>query len=125
MVGAERACGRPQGTSAGVAAAAFYQKGEIHRLKGEFTAAEEAYRRASRFGLEPQPGLALLREAQGRTRTAAAALRRAMSATTDRFKRMRLLPAGVEIMLAAGDIEEARSACQELEQAARQRRLIR
>lgn len=115
---AERACGRPQGTSARVAAAAFYQKGEIHRLKGEFAAAEEAYRRASRLGLEPQPGLALLRDAQGRTRAAAAALRRAMSATTDRFKRMRLLPAGVEIMLAAGEFEEACRACQELEEAA-------
>jgi DNA-binding CsgD family transcriptional regulator len=115
---AERACGRPQGTSARVAAAAFYQKGEVHRLTGEVAAAEEAYRSASRLGLEPQPGLALLRDAQGRTAVAAAAIRRALGATTHRFQRIRLLPACVEIMLAAGDIEEARNACRELEKIA-------
>jgi DNA-binding CsgD family transcriptional regulator len=114
IVEAQRACERSQGISHQVAAAAFYQKAEIHRLKGEFTAAEEAYRSVSQLGSEPQPGLALLREAQGRTDTAAAAVRRAVSATTDRFKRMRLLPAYVEIMLAAGDVQEARNACREL-----------
>jgi hypothetical protein len=40
---------------------AFYQQAELHRLRGEFAKAEEAYRQASRFGREPQPGLALLR----------------------------------------------------------------
>ena len=60
------------------------------------------------WGCEPQPGLALLRMAQGRTDAAAAAIRRVVSATTDRLQRTRLLPAYVEIMLAAGDIQEAR-----------------
>src|SRR4030095_7142934 len=56
--------------------AALYRQGEIHRLRGEFGAAEEAYRNASRLGSEPQPGLALLRMAQGRTDAAGAAIRR-------------------------------------------------
>src|SRR5439155_11155624 len=47
------------------AAQALYRQGEVHRLRGEFTAAEEAYRDASRRGWEPQPGLSLLRLAQG------------------------------------------------------------
>jgi DNA-binding CsgD family transcriptional regulator len=96
-------------------AAAFYQRGEIHRLRGEYAAAEKDYRCANRFGREPQPGLALLRLAQGRKATAAAAIRRVMSATTDPMRRMQLLPAYVEIMLDAGDITEAGHACSELE----------
>jgi DNA-binding CsgD family transcriptional regulator len=59
-----------------------------------------------------------LRVAQGRTDAAAAAIRSALSATTDRFQRTRLLPAYIEIMLAAGDVEEARGACRELEETA-------
>ena len=47
---------------------AHYREGEVHRLRGEFGSAEEAYRQASRCGFEPQPGLALLRLAQGRAR---------------------------------------------------------
>ena len=40
---------------------ALYQQGELHRLRGDSEAAEAAYREASQFGREPQPGLALLR----------------------------------------------------------------
>lgn len=109
---ARRACARhPLG-------AAFYQQGEVHRLQGDFNAAEEAYREASRQGFEPQPGLALLRMAQGRLDDAVAAIRRVSVATTDRLQRIRLLPACVEIMLAAGDIQMARSAYGELQAAA-------
>ena len=99
-------------------AAAFYQQAEVHRLRGEFAAAEEAYRSASQSGREPQPGLALLRLAQGRTNAAAAAIRRVVSAATERLQRTRLLPACIEIMLAAGDIEQARRACRELQEIA-------
>lgn len=97
---------------------AFYQQGEIHRLRGEFAAAESAYREASRYGPEPQPGLALLRLAEGNKDAAAGAIRRALGEATDRLKRARLLPAAVEILLATGDEENARSACRELEQIA-------
>ena len=97
---------------------AVYRQGEVHRVRGEFAAAEEAYRDASRRGFEPQPGLALLRLAQGRGEAAASAIRRALSETADPLRRLRLLPAGVEILLAAGAGEEARTASGELERLA-------
>jgi DNA-binding CsgD family transcriptional regulator len=100
------------------AAAALYQQAEVHRLRGEFAAAEERYRSAGRLGWEPQPGFALLRLAQGRANAAATAIRRAMSATTNRLERTKLLPAFVEILLAVNDIQEACNACGELEEIA-------
>jgi DNA-binding CsgD family transcriptional regulator len=95
-------------------AQALYRQGEVHRLQGRFAAAEEAYRYASRGGCEPQPGLALLRLAQGKNEAATAAIRRVVGETIERPKRARLLPAYVEIMLAVGDVQEARNACREL-----------
>ncbi|MGH3776191.1 MAG: LuxR C-terminal-related transcriptional regulator [Pseudonocardiaceae bacterium] len=94
--------------------AASYRQGEIHRLLGESAAAEDAYRSASQWGCQPQPGLALLRLAQGRTEVAAAAICRVVGETTERRERARLLPAYVEIMLAAGETVPARGACREL-----------
>ena len=94
---------------------AAYRQGEVHRLQGEFAAAEAAYRESSRCGYEPQPGLALLRVAQGNCDAAAAAIRRVVGETTKPLKRARYLPAYVEIMLAVGDGEEARTAYRELE----------
>lgn len=97
---------------------AFYCQGEAHRLRGVFAAAEEAYQSASRFGCEPQPGLALLRLAQGNNDAAEAAIRRVVSETTDDWARAALLPAYVEIMLAVGSHDQAAAACRELEQIA-------
>ena len=97
---------------------AHYQEAEIHRLRGEFAAAETAYRSASRSGIEPQPGLALLRLAQGDLEAAASAIRRVVGATSDRLQRTRFLPAHVEIMLAVDDLEEARAASRELDEIA-------
>jgi DNA-binding CsgD family transcriptional regulator len=94
---------------------ALYRQGEIHRLQGDFAAAKEAYWDASRCGSEPQPGLALLRLAEGNGDAAAAAIRRVVSETSEPLKRARLLPAYVEIMLTLGDVEAAHSACRELE----------
>jgi DNA-binding CsgD family transcriptional regulator len=102
----------------GAAGGAHYQQAEIHRLRGEFEAAETAYRSASRSGIEPQPGLALLRLAQGDRDAAASAIRRVAAATSDRLQRTRFLPAHVEIMLAVGDLDEARAASRELEETA-------
>ena len=104
-----------QGKNRSAVAQAFYRQGEVHRLQGRFYAAEDAYRDASRCGFEPQPGLALLRLAQGNDDAAAAAIRRVVGETTEPLKRARLLPAYVDIMLAAGDVEVARTACRELE----------
>ena len=101
-----------------IAADAFYQVAEIHRLRGEFDEAEEGYRRASQLGAEPHPGLALLRLAQERADVAANAIRRVLGMTSDRLQRVRLLPASIEILLAVGEIEEAKAACKELEEIA-------
>jgi DNA-binding CsgD family transcriptional regulator/tetratricopeptide (TPR) repeat protein len=97
-----------------IAGSAFYRQGEIQRLQGELAAAEEAYVAASRLGFEPQPGLALLRLAQGNAAAAAAAIGRAADEMNEPFERAELLPACIEIMLAVGDGEGARRACDEL-----------
>jgi DNA-binding NarL/FixJ family response regulator len=94
--------------------AACYQQAEVHRVLGQFEAAEGAYQLASRWGREPQPGLALLRLAQGRTEAAEATIRRVLGETTDRLGRARQLPAAVEILLAAGDAGAAGAAAAEL-----------
>ena len=99
-------------------AGASYQEAEIHRLRGEFAAAEACYRDASRLGLEPQPGMALLRLAQSQGAQGAATLRRVLAVMTDPLGRVRLLPAFVEILLVLGELEEARHAAAELEQLA-------
>ena len=99
------------------AARACYLRGEVHRLRGEFAEAEEDYRRASRLGSEPQPGLALMRLAQGKRDAAAASIRRFVAETTEPLRRAALLPACAQILLATGELEKARNACRELEQA--------
>jgi DNA-binding CsgD family transcriptional regulator len=104
-----------QAMNRAAAAQALYRQGEVKRLVGEFSAAEKAYREASRFGWEPQPGLALLRLAQGKNDAAAAAIRRAVGEATDPLRRASLLPAYVEIMLTAGETGEARNASGELD----------
>lgn len=111
---ARRRLSRPSGQLA--IGAAHYQQGELHRLRGEFDAAEDAYRRARECGREPQPGLAQLRVSQGRVEAAVAAIRRTLAETDDRAGRSRVLPVAVEILLTAGDLDPARAACRELEE---------
>jgi DNA-binding NarL/FixJ family response regulator len=101
---------------------ALYRQGEVLRLQGDLAAAENAYREASRSGCEPQPGLALLRLAQGNVGAATAAVRRAASEARQPLQRAAVLPAYVEIMLAAGHVPEARSASRELDAIARTHR---
>jgi DNA-binding CsgD family transcriptional regulator len=103
-----------QGFAEAMAGPAFYQLGEIHRLRGEFASAEEAFRAASRYGWETQPGLALLWLAQRKVDASVAAIRRRLAETTDRLVRSRLLPAYVEIMLATDDVAAARQGTREL-----------
>ena len=107
-----------RGLNRAAAAQAFYRQGEVLRLRGEFTEAEHAYREASRFGWEPQPGMALLRLAQGRRDAAAASIRRALGEATRPLRRANLLPAYIDILLVGGDVEEARAGCRELEEIA-------
>ena len=97
---------------------AAYRAGEINRLLGNIEAAEEAYRDASRRGREPQPGLALLRLAQGNTGAAQAAINRVMAETHEAGMRADLLAACVEITLATGAVDAAAQASSELAQLA-------
>jgi DNA-binding CsgD family transcriptional regulator len=92
---------------------AWYQRAEVHRLRGEFAEAEEAYRQASPWR-KPHPGLALLRLAQGRIEPARAAIRGVMEENADRPDRWAVLTAEVEIALASGDVPAARVAAHEL-----------
>lgn len=102
----------PRDAAAGMA---HYQRGELHRLRGELAKAEDSFRRASQCGRDPLPGLALLRLAQGQVAGAWAAVRRAVSeANRAETDRVRLLPAYVEIALAAADIPAAEEAAGEL-----------
>jgi len=100
------------------AGAAFYRVGEIHRLRGEFAKAEAAYTRANERGRKPLPGLSLLRLAQGQIEAAAASIRGVLLDTRERSARARMLAAAVEILLAAGDLENARTAAAELAETA-------
>jgi DNA-binding NarL/FixJ family response regulator len=109
---ANRACVRLAGRPA--IAAAYYQVAEMRRLQGKFADAEETYRRVAEFGLEPQPGLALLRLAGGRLTVAAAAIARVLDEAPDRHRQCRVLPAYVEIMLATHEVNAARKAADRL-----------
>jgi ATP/maltotriose-dependent transcriptional regulator MalT len=97
---------------------ALYQQGELLRLLGELEAAEEAYREATRYGREPQPGLALLRLAQADVGAAAAGIRRALAETNEPLPRAGLLPAHAEIALALGEVGEAGESSTELREIA-------
>ena len=121
---AKQACAELHDYNRWVTAAGFYEIGEIHRRRGEFAAAEEAYREADDRGHTPQPGLALLRLAQGKIEGAATAVRRVLAEESlDPLTRARILPAQVQISLAAGELGRAREAADQLEQIADQYRV--
>jgi ATP/maltotriose-dependent transcriptional regulator MalT len=104
---AERACQRGTG-------AAFYQLAELHRLRGRFAEADIAYRRASECGHAPEPGLPLLRVAQGQCAAAQAAIRRTLGDPQAPHRRAVVLAACVEIMIDGSDLQTARAAADEL-----------
>ena len=105
---------RPYSVSA--SSEAFYELGEVRLRLGELTAAAEAFRQAHELGRDPQPGLALLRLAEGKVEAARTAIKSALAdESRDRLARSQLLPAQVEIALAAGDLDGARAAADELE----------
>lgn len=99
--------------------AAYYRAGELQRLRGEFQAAEDSYRKASEWSHSPQPGLALLRLAQGQTEAAFAAIRGAASESHRPTERALILAAMVEIARDSGDLEAARTAAGELAEIAK------
>ena len=97
---------------------AHYEVGELRRLRGEFEAAEAAYREANRTGHSPQPGMGLLNLSRGRADTARAALLRALEGATQPLDRARLLGAVVEADIAEDDVPSGRASADELQRIA-------
>lgn len=118
----ERACDELTRVDPRYAGEAFYLMGEMRRLQGDHAGAEEGYRRAHELGRPPQPGLALVRLAQGRVEAAVAALRRAMDEGSAPLPRVRVLSALVEAQLRAGEIESARATVDDLTRVADENR---
>ena len=98
-----------------VTSAGYYEIGEIRRRRGDFAAADTAYRQADEWGKIPQPGLALLRLAEGKVDSAVSGITRSLEEVEEPLARAQLLPAQIEIALAAGDVKTARTAADELE----------
>jgi serine/threonine protein kinase len=103
------------GHSVSVAASAVYEIGEIELRRGALDSAEAAFNRAHEQGLDPLPGLALLRFAQGRAKAARNLIQRGLDETSYALDRARLLPARIEIALGTADLTAARAAIEELE----------
>ena len=126
----DRACQRLSNDPDPAAGLAYYQRAELHRLRGEHRAAQAAFEQATARGHEPHPGLALLWLDQGRLDAATAAIRRVVERSADerypdvaaeiRDPRPRAegLAAYVDIMLAAGAVDAVRDASAELDRIA-------
>ena len=92
----------------------FYALGEIKRRRGDLEGAEAMLLRAHDLGRSPHPSLALIRLAQGKVKSAQQAINAAVADETwDQWSRSRLLPAQIEILVAAGDVAGARKAAAE------------
>lgn len=98
-----------------VAAIGFYEIGEIRLRMGDLPAALDAFRHAHELGMVPEPGMSLVRLAEGDAESAGSSLHRALASEQEPFTRARLLPAEVEVALALGDRERARTASTELD----------
>lgn len=98
----------------GMVAEAHYQLGEVRRQRGEFDGAGTSFADAHRLGRDPQPGMALLCLAQGRPASAVAMVTRALAAREAPLERAHVLPAAVEILLAAGGLDRAAAGAAEL-----------
>ncbi len=115
LVEAQCACERlSQPTPKPAVGPAFYRKAEMHRLRGEFAEAEQAYREASQWERTPRPGLALLQLAQGQVQLAYATICHVSQEPAEPARRADLLTAYVEIALEAHDVKAARIATDEL-----------
>ena len=104
------ACEELQDFDQMITANGHYEIGEIRRRRGDVAGAEEAYRRANELGKNPQPGLSLLRLAEGKVEAAASGVARTLQETEAPLFRLRQLPAQVEIAIAARDLRTARAA---------------
>lgn len=117
---ARRACAELDGVNAYNTALSFKEIGEIRRRIGDLEGADAAFRAASDLGLHPQPGLALLRLAEDRVAVAARMIHQALCEVgNDDLARAKLLPAAVQIGVAADDLDAARAAADDLDRIAR------
>lgn len=112
---ASRACSGVLQLHPGTVAEGHYEIGEVRRLRGDLDGAEDAFRQAHRLGRDPQPGLALVRLAQGRVQAAATSVTTALEGTDEPLARARLLIALVPIAVAGGDLDRAGAAAEELD----------
>ena len=112
---ARLACDELRDFSIAYAGEGFYQIGEIRLRMGDFGAAAKAFAEAHELGRDPQPGLAMLHLAQGRTEAARSLLRESLgNPIATPLERAHMLPAQVEAAVAAGDVDEARAAANEM-----------
>ncbi len=87
---------------------AMAERGTVLRILGRYAEADEAFDEAIQYGQDPQPELATLWLARGRSRAAVGAVRRLLAEPVDAVPRARLLPAAIEVLLASGHQEEAK-----------------
>jgi ATP/maltotriose-dependent transcriptional regulator MalT len=93
---------------------ALTEQGDVHRIRGRLDEAEAAYQKAAELGHEPQPGLALVWLARGRTAAAISAINRLLAEAQGPVHRSWMLPAAVEILVSAGLVDQARQHSEEL-----------
>jgi class 3 adenylate cyclase len=102
---AKRACEELGGYDLLVTGEAQYEIGEVRLRVGDLEGAREAFRQAHQLNRVPEPGMSLLRLAQGDAQAANISIKRALASVESRaFIQVRLLPAAVEIGLAAEDL---------------------
>jgi DNA-binding CsgD family transcriptional regulator len=98
----------------GPAGRALAEQGDVLRIRGKLDEAEVAYRQAAELGQEPQPGLALLWLARGRTTAAVSAINRLVAEAQGPVHRSWMIPAAVEVLVSAGLVDQAREYSDEL-----------
>lgn len=97
-----------------IAAAGYAEVGEVRLRLGDLAKAEEAFDQAEELGHEPEPGRSLVLLAREKPAVALASIRRALADDLPALAKARLLPAFVEIAVAAGAVDDAAAAAQEL-----------
>jgi class 3 adenylate cyclase len=103
-----------------IAGAAFYELGEARLRLGDLAQAELAFREADEHGHGGEPGRSILRLIRGDAQGAWTSIRRVLAdQTTGIAARTAYLPAGVEIAVAAGDLDAGDGYADELAEAAR------